>query len=460
MTDNVKKTAESPRSLLKLIWGAVPVIVLLLIIVLLSGAIRAKSDRLEAIKTGVSQLKGNQLAIDRIDEVVKIIIASSDIGQAVDRLSDALNISSDQAKAIVHQPLGALVQSGRDKLDKQIAYIEKQIAENKIDIQDPVPDVNVVALELIRQPICDRINLPGIVEPWVKFNIIAEVRGKVMEKRIEKGTPVTAGDVIVVLDTEEYEIACRAAKAIYETALSSKKRLEKLYKEQLTSRSQLDDITAQVEQYKAQLDSASLNLDRCTVRSPISGIINNLYVEQGQYVKISDPIGEVLQMDRVKVIVGIPESDVSAINNVNEFEVKLDALNGKVFTAEKYFLSKASDPQARLYNLELGVDNPDGEILPDMFARVDIVKQEVADALSIPLYSIITLNNEQVVYVVNDHTVHTRSVKTGIQEGWRIEITDGLDVGDHVIVIGHRGVSDGQTVNVIRTVSSMEELAK
>ncbi len=459
MADNVEKSAESSRSVLKFIWGAIPVMVLLLIIVLLSWAIRAKTDKLEAVKTGIADLQGIKLAMNHMDDVVKVITTAKDAGEAVDRLSDALNITSDQAKAIVHQPLGALVKSGQKKLDKQIAFLEKQIAENKIDMQDPIPDVNVVALELTKQPIRDRINLPGIVEPWVKFNIIAEVRGEVKEKRIEKGTPLNAGDIIAVLDTEDYEIALQAAKASYSTALASKNRLEKLYKEQLASRSQLDDITAQLEQYKAQMDSAILNLERCTIRSPISGMINNLYIEQGQYVNVSDPIGEVLQMDRVKVIVGIPESDVSAVNTVNEFEVKLDALNGKTFKAEKHYLSRDSDPQARLYNLELGIDNPDGEILPDMFARVDIVKQEVADALSVPLYSIITLNNEQVVYVVNDNTVHARSVKTGIQEGWRIEITDGLDAGDHVIGIGHRNVSDGQAVNVIRTVLSMEDLA-
>lgn len=458
MADNIEKSAESSRSLLKFIWGAVPVMVLLLIIVLLSVAIQAKTDKLEAVKTGIADLQGIKLAMTHMDDVVKVITTARDAGEAVDRLSEVLNITSDQAKAIIHQPIGGIVKSGQKKLDKQIAYLEKQIAENKIDAQEPIPDVNVVALELVKQPIRDQINLPGIVEPWVKFKILAEVQGEVVEKRIEKGTSINAGDVIAVLDSRDYEIALSAAKASYDTALASRERLEKLYKEQLTSRSQLDDVTAQVEQYKAQMDSAALNLERCTIKSPISGIINNLYIEQGQYVSVADPIGEVLQMDKVKVIVGIPESDVSAVNHVSAFEVNLDALNGKTFTAEKYFLSKASDPQARLYNLELAIDNPDGEILPDMFARVDIVKQEVEETLSVPLYSIIALNNEQVVYVVNDHTVHARTVKTGIQQGWRIEITEGLDVGDHVIAIGHRSVSEGQTVNVIRTVSNMEDL--
>jgi len=76
-------------------------------------------------------------------------------------------------------------------------------------------------------------------------------------------------------------------------------------------------------------------------------MINNLYFEKGQYMNITDPVAEVLQMDRVKVIVGIPESDVNAVSEVEEVVVKFDALDGKVFHAEKYFLSRASDPLAR-----------------------------------------------------------------------------------------------------------------
>lgn len=463
MADNTKKSKNTFRSVLKFIWGAVPVIVLVLIIMILSGAIDSKTDKLEAVKAGLSELKARRLAMDRMADVVAIVSQAKDDGEAVKKIAAALNLTTDQARAIVHQPVGAMVKSGREKLDRQIAFIEQQIAENKLDVQSPPPDVNVVALTLVPRPIRDRINLPGIVEPWVKFNIVAEVRGEVVEKRLEKGTTVTAGDIIARLDTEDYEIALQAAKASYDTALASKKRLEKLYKEQLASRSQLDDITAQVEQFKAQMDSAALSLERCTIRSPIPGVINNVYIDQGQYVNVSDPVAEVLQMDKVKVVVGIPESDVRAVEKVVEFDVTFDALGGRVFKAQKYFLSRASDPMARLYNLELQIGNPEGEILPDMFARVDIVKQKKPDALAVPLYAIITLNNEQTVYVMDEsdaNTVSSRIVKTGIQEGWRMEITEGLDAGEQVVVVGHRSLSDGQTVNVVKTVSRMEELAK
>ena len=446
------------KKLLMRLWGALPILLLLGAVLVLGQMVNTKKDRLEAVKKGLNTLESMQLAADKIDTVTSILKTSADQKTAAERLQAELSLSADQVKTILHMPLSELVKDQQEKLDRQVADIKQQMAENKLDIRMDRPDVNVVALALAPETIRDRINLPGVVEPWIKFDVIAEVRGEVIEKRMEKGTPVKKGDIIAVLDKSDYEIALQAAKAAYDTALASKNRVEKLYAQQLAPRAQLDDITAQVERFRAEMDTARLNLDRCTIKSPITGTLNQLYIEKGQYINVTDPIAEVIQMDRVKVSVGIPESDVSAVRKVQDYMVRLDALSDKAFPAEKYFLSIASDPQARLYKLELEIDNTEHEILPDMFARVDIVKNEIADALSIPLYSIISLNDQQTVYVVNDSTAHARKIQTGIQEGWRIQVTDGLQPGDRVVVVGHRRVSDGQPVNLIRTVSDMKEI--
>ena len=95
-----------------------------------------------------------------------------------------------------------------------------------------------------------------------------------------------------------------------------------------------------------------------------------------------------------------------------------------------------------------------------MFARVNIVKKEVKDSMSVPLYSVITRGNGQFVFIEKGGKAHARMVETGILEGWRIQVTKGLARGDHVIVVGHRSVDEGQEVNVVRTVSDPEGLFK
>ena len=453
-----KKVESRSRIWLRRLWGALPILVLIAVIMVLAGIIKSKTDRLDAAKKGLQSLHGMQLAAAEMERVVAALKGADDQNHAVNVLSDELGLTEDQAKAVLHMPLSSLVRFERDRLAGQIDYVEKQIAAKKLDMPHAPPDVNVVTLALTPAGISDRINLPGVVEPWIKFNVVAEVRGQVTEKRVEKGAHVREGDIIVVLDTRDYEIALDAARASYKTALASRERIEKLYQDQLASRSQLDDITAQAERFKAEVDSAELNLSRSTIRSPISGVINNIHIDRGEYLNFADPVAEVMQTDRLKVNVGIPESDVAAVRAVDDFEVKIDALNGRVFTARKYFLARASDPKARLYALEVEIDNPDEEILPDMFARVEIVKSEVHDALAVPLYAIISINDAQTVYVLSDGAARARTISTGIQEGWMMQVTEGLAPGDQVIVVGHRRVSDGQRVNVVRTVDDMADL--
>ncbi len=156
---------------------------------------------------------------------------------------------------------------------------------------------------------------------------------------------------------------------------------------------------------------------------------------------------------------GIPESDVDDVRRLEHFDIHISAL-GKTVQGKRYFLSKSPESFAHLYKLEIEVDNPRGEILPGMFARAAIVKQEVKNGFAVPLYAVISRGGEQFIFIEKDGTAHARLVETGILDGWRIQITKGLAEKEHVIVVGHRSVDEGQNVNVIRTVSDPEELFK
>ena len=108
--------------------------------------------------------------------------------------------------------------------------------------------------------------------------------------------------------------------------------------------------------------------------------------------------------------------------------------------------------------MEVAIENPDGEILPDMFTRVKIVKRKVEDGLAIPLFSISNNKGSKAVYIANEGIARLVPIKTGIQEGWRVQAKEGLNPGAKVIVVGHKDVKDGTAVNVLRTVSDPEEI--
>jgi len=318
---------------------------------------------------------------------------------------------------------------------------------------------NVVAMEMAPTHLRERINLPGAVKPWVALEIVAEIQGKIVEKRVREGQRVEKGAVLAEIDARDYRNSYASAQAAYNLATASQKRLQRLFDDKVATQSQLDDIIATVKTSKAARDNAGLNLERCKIKAPMDGIVNRLHVDIGQYLNTADPVAEILEIDRVKVVVGIPESDVDDVRQLKHFSLRIDALGGQTFTGTYHYLSKTADSLARLYNLEIAVNNLDGRLLPDMFARVEIIKKEVPDGLAVPLYALLTKHEGQAVYVLDQGMARLQPVDVGIQDGWRMEIRRGLEPGDQVVVVGQRSINDGQAVKVTRTIRNLEELS-
>ena len=344
--------------------------------------------------------------------------------------------------------------SGRIQSEGEV--IKKRTAE---ELRSERAATNVITLEMVPGVLRERLSLPGTVRPWKALNVVAEVSGKIVEKRVSEGQPVRKGDILARIDERDYKNALASSKASYEVAQASRKRLEKLYREKVSTQSQLDDIVAKVRTSRAAMDNAALALERCAIRAPFDGVVNRFHIEAGQYMGIGDPVAEILQIDRVKVEVGIPESDVDKVRRLEHFSVKIDALGGRLFTGTRHYLYKNSDSFARLYNLEIAVDNPGGEILPDMFTRVEIIKTEVPAGLGVPLYSLINRRGTDALYLVRDGVAQYTPVETGILDGWQVEINKGLQPGDQVVVVGQRQIDDGERVNVTRTIRDIGDLA-
>ncbi len=337
---------------------------------------------------------------------------------------------------------------------------ERIKAEKLATLHKERPPVNVVVLDMMPMPIRDRLDLPAQVEPWVELKLFAEVTGKAIRVAASEGDYVKKGDLIALLDSRDYENELASVRAEYELAQKNFNRTRDLFKEKLITRAQIDSDLARVETLDASVKNADLRLERCSIKAPISGIINRLDVKEGLYMDVQDPVAVILDISRVKISVGIPESDVDEVRRLTHFDITIDALGGRKVKGRKLFLSKSPESFAHLYKLEIEVQNPDDEILPGMFARVNIVKREVKDSISVPLYSVITRGDEQFIYVEKDGKAHVRMVETGILEGWRMQISKGLAKGDRVIVVGHRNVDEGQEVSVVRTVSDPEDLFK
>lgn len=346
-------------------------------------------------------------------------------------------------------------------LGKKISEKKEALAENQSQGKTVEKALtNVITMAIEPSLIKEKISLPGVVKPWISLQVVSEIRGKIVDKKIMEGRHVNKGDILAVIDAGDYQNAYNAALASHETALATETRLKALLKNNFATQSQYDDAVARVKTSRADLDSTKLNLSRCTILSPMEGIVDRIFIENGTFLNPGDPVAQILQIDKLKIEVGIPESDVDAVRKLKFFNMAFDALNGKTATGEYHYLYKTSDSMARLFNLEIKVDNPDGEILPDMFARVEIIKQQDPKGLAVPIYSLVMVNKKTGVYIEKESVVHFRSVKTGFMDGWKTKVDEGLEPGEKVVVVGHRIIEDGEKVNIAKTIRDMEEISQ
>lgn len=330
----------------------------------------------------------------------------------------------------------------------------------KAAMKKETPPVKVITLTLETQRLKDTISLPAEVEPEEEVLVKAEVAGQVVNIPAREGQRLKKGQVLVELDNRDYRSRLERIEANYRLAKREYQRNEALIKSKATSRSKLDSIEAQLKDLEAQHRESELALERTRIRAPISCVLNDIVAKKGNFVGVGDPVAQILQLDRVKVTVGVPESDVAAIFDLDEADVVIEALDNRRVKGKKVFLARMPKSLARLYDFELEIPNPDGRILPGMFARVELVKGVYDEALTVPLYAVITRGEEKYVYVDKDGKAEKRPVELGVLVGWQVHVKSGLSAGDRVVVVGHRLLDQGLPLDVIKNANDPREILK
>ena len=355
---------------------------------------------------------------------------------------------------IVGLILGLIVILGGRIIEEQGRLAEAKKAAMKKE----VPAVRVITLTLKSERLEDKISLPAEVEPFEDLWVKAEVKGQVVSIPAKEGQLVKKGQLLVRLDDRDYRSRLARIEANYRLAGQDNERMAALVKKNIAAESKLDEIEARLEDLTAQRNEAQRSLDRTRITAPISGRLNEIKAKKGDLLDVNQQVAQILQFNKVKVMVGVPESDVAAVFDLNEAEVIIEALGNRKVKGKKVFLSSQPRTLARLYDLELMVPNPDGRILPGMFGQVELVKRVFDQALAVPLYAVITRGDERFVYVEKDGQAEKRLIKLGVLVGWQIHVEAGLSPGERVIVVGHRFLDDGQAVKVIKDVSDPSEI--
>lgn len=330
-------------------------------------------------------------------------------------------------------------------------------ADKAATIKQERPPVNTVVYAFNPTEIADRINLPGSIEPWIRLELMAKVSGTITEVLVKEGDEVRKGDVLARIEANDYQIALQRAKAAYKLAKADYERDKTVHAKGVIPTAELDAKETAMETASADLSDAKLQLSRCAILAPIDGILRRLDAKVGLLLSVADPVAEILKIDKVKAVIGIPESDISAVRKLDNVDITIQALDNLVITGKKRFLSPSPDTAARLYRMELELDNSNREILPGMFIRADVVKRSVTNAIAIPFYSVISRNDEKYVFIEENGVAKKRLVTLGIMENWLVEATSGLSFDEKLVIEGHRDIENDQKIKVVKVLTDLGE---
>jgi multidrug efflux system membrane fusion protein len=300
-------------------------------------------------------------------------------------------------------------------------------------------------------------------------SIVPQVSGRITRIHFADGANLRQGEVLFTIDPRPYQAQLDAAqaslaqaKAALELGRTQLARYTELLESKIVSQSDFDTRKstvqvdeAQVQQAEAAVESARLNLDYCSVRSPIDGRAGHRLVDLGNVVTANS--GTLLTIERLDPIYAdftVTENDLSAVQRQMArggltVEVKLPDELDKPLTGKLTFLDNAVEPGTGTVGLRATVGNRDHRLWPGRFVKVRLVLATLKGAVLVPATAPQMSAKGPFVYVVKDDgTAELRPVKPGQAQDSLVVIESGVKAGEKVVVNGQLGVTPGGKVRV------------
>jgi len=158
----------------------------------------------------------------------------------------------------------------------------------------------------------------------------------------------------------------------------------------------------------------------------------------------------IVNMDQVKVVVNVIERDFSKIKLNQKALVSVGAYPDETFAGKTSLISPTINPMTRTASVEITIPNRNHRLKPGMFAKVDIIVREKADAILIPTYAVLEQSDVNRVFILANGKAASREIQLGADQGESVEVLSGVDIGDSLVVAGHHRISSGEKVRVIQ----------
>ncbi|MBK7105758.1 MAG: efflux RND transporter periplasmic adaptor subunit [Ignavibacteriae bacterium] len=300
---------------------------------------------------------------------------------------------------------------------------------NKKDVL--IADLKVIKPELLQSKIFTNGTLIGNEEVLLR----SESSGKVTSILFEEGNKVSKGELLLKINDAELQATLK--KNILKVEFSEEKefRAKQLLEKQLTSQQEYDIVLNELNSLKADIEFTNAQIAKTEIRAPFDGIVGLRSVSIGSYITPQIQVATIQSINPIKVDFAVPQKYYSEIKIGKSIEFAIPNVE-KIFSGKIYAVEPKIDQTTRTILVRGIVPNNNGILLPGAYVEINIVLENITNAMLVPTDALIPDIEGEKVFLFKNGKAIPRKVSTGIRTEENIQIVNGIEMGDTVIISG------------------------
>lgn len=309
--------------------------------------------------------------------------------------------------------------------------------------------MNAVLAKAGSEPVAEVIHVVGSLRARDAIDVAAEITAPVKEVLFNEGEYVEAGASLVLLDDAKVSARAAEAEARFKLADTNLKRSEELLANQTISQQEFDQVQAEFGVAQAVYKLMLREQEDTIIVAPFAGITSDRQVSPGQFVSTGQAVTRLVKMDPMEVEFRLPERLGSRTTKGLPIVLTTASDPDTKVSGELFFVDPVVDSNSRTILVKAAVPNSDLKLKPGMFGNVELVLSTRPEALVIP-ESAVRYRGDQAYIVVASKELKAefRNIQTGLRMPGKIEILQGLEAGELVVVEGYQKMGPGTGIIV------------
>jgi membrane fusion protein (multidrug efflux system) len=297
------------------------------------------------------------------------------------------------------------------------------------------PALSVEGMILKPSVISETVEVTGNILPFESTEIRPEISGRVVNLNINEGTMVSKGTMLVKIFDGDLQAQLKKLKVQLQIAEKTEERQRELLKISGISQQDYDLSLLQVNNIKADIELTEVSIAKTEIRAPYAGRLGLRNISPGAYISPSNILTTISQVQQMKIEFSIPEKYSAQIRNGLDVNFNIDGSPAK-YRATIIATESSVEQNTRNLRVRAVIKSPDQFLIPGNFAKVAVILGKNENAIMIPTESVLPVSRNKQVVLYNGGKARFVSITTGIRDSSRVQVLDGLNMGDTIITTG------------------------